>query len=80
MDREQRHLVGAPEAFDPVAVDLFRAVQPLGERSTIIGQWARAALPLVRRPLDPANLDEALFEALGTIVRCMRAGSSPWTK
>ena len=41
----ERHLVRAPEALDPLAVDLLGPVQPLGERSTIIGHGRRGTAP-----------------------------------
>ncbi len=70
----QRHLVGAPEAFEPVAVHLLRRGPALGLRSTIIGQRGRvgdaalASLLLIRADLGDAVLHRRrhrLVHALG---------------
>ena len=46
---QHRNLVGSPEAFDSVAIDLLSARSiPLGVRRIIIGQRGRSGLPVRR--------------------------------
>ena len=55
-------------------------VQPLGERSTIIGQRGRSALPESRAFFWIARISATMVSSVAAIFWCISAGSAPSTK
>jgi hypothetical protein len=58
----------------------FGAVQPLGVRSTIIGQLGSVALPLWRASDWMRRISAMAVSSVAAICWCMVSGSSPSTK
>ena len=76
----ERDLMRAPGAFGLMSIDLFGPVQPLGERSTIIGQRGRSALPLLRAAFWRVRISRMAASSVAAMVWCIVSGSSPSTK
>jgi len=55
-------------------------VQPLGERSTIIGQRGRSSLPPARAFFWMALISPSAASSVAAIFWCICAGSEPSTK
>jgi hypothetical protein len=62
------------------AVHLFGPVQPLGERSTIMGQRRRRLKPSARASTWMARMASSEVSSAEAISPCISAGSSPDTK
>jgi len=56
------------------------AVQPLGLRSTIMGQRGRWAVPLARARACSARISATQRSSTSAIFRCIASGSDPSTK